>query len=292
MANNDFVTEESVRQLINELIAIESAAREAQINQEAVTREINDDALDQRITQEVAERQEQLRSLQNSVNQSITRIDGNVAQLQALFNQRYDKTTQLISNLNASFETKIALLDGLIETVNSNKAKLDIILGNETVAGSIAKTLFDAKAYTDSKVQEVLGGAPELLDTLKELADSLGNDSNFITTVNNSIQELRNTSASNKQDILNLLSQDLIKKKVIPITQAHIQQGYVELDDIEIVPDSIVAFINRLGLFEGEDFSVSEVGSKTRFIFQNNLLQNAYEELEAGDVLRVKYWTL
>jgi hypothetical protein len=292
MANNDFVTEESVRQLINELIAIESAARESQINQEAVTRELNDDALDQRISQEITERQEQLRSLQNSVNQSITRIDGNVAQLQALFNQRYDRTTQLISNLNASFETKIALLDGLIETVDSNRAKLDIILGNETVVGSIAKTLFDAKAYTDSKVQEVLGGAPELLDTLKELADSLGNDSNFITTVNNSIQELRNTSASNKQDILNLLSQDLIKKKVIPITQTHIQQGYVELDDTEIVPDSIVAFINRLGLFEGEDFSISEVGNKTRFIFQNNLLQDSYEELETGDVLRVKYWTL
>lgn len=292
MANNEFITEESVRQLINELIAIESAAREAQINQEATTREINDDALSQRITQEVSERQEQLKALQNSVNQSITRIDGNVAQLQMLFNQRYDQTVKLISNLNASFETKIQLLDGLINAVTSNTERLNIVFGDETVTGSVAKALFDAKAYTDSKVREVLGGAPELLNTLKELADSLGNDSSFVTTVNNSIQELRETSTNNKQYILNLLSEKLVKNQTIHITEAHLKNGYVELNDIDIIPSTVVAFMNRLGLFEGEDFSILQVSNKTRFVFQNNLLPNGNEGLEIGDVLRLKYWTL
>ena len=40
-----------------------------------------------------------------------------------------------------------------------------------------------AKDYTDSKVAELVDTAPEALDTLKELADALGDDPNFASTV-------------------------------------------------------------------------------------------------------------
>lgn len=292
MANNDFVTESDVRLLIQELVAIESAAREAQLNQEAETRQTEDNTLEQLITQEISERETQLRALQNSVNQSITRIDGNVAQLQALFNQRYDYTTQLISQLNASFETKMALLDSLIETINRNTQKIATIEGDETTEGSIAKALFDAKAYTDAKVTEILDGAPEMLDTLKELSDSLGGDNNFVTTVNQSIEEVKNTANANKEEIFNLLSQTLIKNKLISISNTDIQRGYILIEHVNIVKDSLVAFINRLGIFENEDFYLSEDNGQTKLIFQNSLLQNGNEALEEGDILRLKYWTL
>ena len=292
MARNDFLTEEDVRQLINELIGIEAAAREAADSQEQINRQASDDMLSQLINQEIDDRQKSLSALQTTVNQSITRIDGNVTQLQLLFNQRYDLMTTVISGLNASFEEKVALLDGLRQTVLLNKSNIEIIQGDENTVGSIAKALFDAKAYTDQKIEEVLDGAPALLDTLKELSDALGGDSDFITTVNNSIQEVKDTSAINKQDILDLLSQSLIKKKLVTIAAEHIQQGYVELDHVEIIPDSTIAFINRLGLFEQEDFQMTQVGNKTRFVFINSLLPNANEGLEVGDVLRIKYWTL
>lgn len=292
MANNDFVTESDVRLLIQELVAIESAAREAQLNQEAETRQTQDNALEQLITQEISERESQVRALQNSVNQSITRIDGNVAQLQALFNQKYDYTTQLISQLNASFETKMALLDSLIETINRNTQKLSVIEGDETTDGSIAKALFDAKAYTDTKVSEILGGAPAILDTLKELSDSLGGDGDFITTVNQSIEEVKNTANTNKEEIYTLLSQSLIKKKLITVSNTDIQRGYALIDDTGIVKDSLVAFINRLGIFEYEDFYLSESDGKTKMIFQNDLLPNGDEPLEEGDILRLSYWTI
>ncbi|ENY2475003.1 prophage tail fiber N-terminal domain-containing protein [Salmonella enterica] len=51
-------------------------------------------------------------------------------------------------------------------------------------------------AFVAAKVAQLVGSAPEALDTLKELADALGNDPNFATTITNMIagkQPLDNT---------------------------------------------------------------------------------------------------
>ncbi|MCA5622849.1 tail fiber protein, partial [Salmonella enterica] len=42
-------------------------------------------------------------------------------------------------------------------------------------------------AFVAAKVAQLVGSAPETLDTLKELADALGNDPNFATTVLNKL---------------------------------------------------------------------------------------------------------
>ncbi|RNM47166.1 hypothetical protein D9761_07710, partial [Salmonella enterica] len=42
-------------------------------------------------------------------------------------------------------------------------------------------------AFVAAKVAQLVGSAPETLDTLKELADALGNDTNFATTVLNKL---------------------------------------------------------------------------------------------------------
>lgn len=58
--------------------------------------------------------------------------------------------------------------------------------GKETPAGAqtkATKALTDSKLYTDVKVAEIVGSAPDTLDTLNELAEALGRDPNFATTV-------------------------------------------------------------------------------------------------------------
>jgi hypothetical protein len=45
----------------------------------------------------------------------------------------------------------------------------------------------DAKAYADQKVNDLIGGAPELLDTLNEIAAAINDDENFFTTVESQI---------------------------------------------------------------------------------------------------------
>lgn len=53
---------------------------------------------------------------------------------------------------------------------------LDRIAGDED-------TLSAAQDYADQKVSDLVNSAPEVLDTLKELADALGGDANFAATV-------------------------------------------------------------------------------------------------------------
>jgi uncharacterized phage infection (PIP) family protein YhgE len=290
MADNDVLTEESILQLVNQLISIEAAARESADSQEIIDRQIADESLSQLISQEIDNRQKAISALQTAANQSITRIDGNVTQLQQLFNQRYDSITTLISNLNASFDEKVALFDSLRQIIFANQSNIATLQGDENTVGSVAKALFDAKAYTDAKVSQLLDGAPAILDTLKELATSIGNDGNFIQTINDSIQDAKNTAAANKQEMLSLLSHSLIKKQRIILNSQHIAQGYVELPHINIVPDSLDGHIDRLGLFEDEDFELSEVDGKTRLMFINNFAIGGEEEIEVGAELRVKYW--
>lgn len=45
----------------------------------------------------------------------------------------------------------------------------------------------ELESYADNKISEVIGSAPETLDTLNELAQALGDDPNFATTISNQI---------------------------------------------------------------------------------------------------------
>lgn len=75
-------------------------------------------------------------------------------------------------------------------------ARLDILEGSNTTAGSVAKALKDAKDYADQKIADLVDGAPALLDTLNELAAAIGDDSNFVTTITTSISNEATARAS------------------------------------------------------------------------------------------------
>lgn len=75
-----------------------------------------------------------------------------------------------------------------VDGINTDlDGRLDVIEGADNVEGSVAKAEKDAKDYADQKVADLVNSAPATLDTLKELADALGSDPNFATTVSNQI---------------------------------------------------------------------------------------------------------
>ena len=61
------------------------------------------------------------------------------------------------------------------------------------VSAKVAESLSTAKLYTDQKISDLIGGAPEALDTLKELADALGNDASVAANIAKKIGELSNS---------------------------------------------------------------------------------------------------
>lgn len=75
-------------------------------------------------------------------------------------------------------------------TISSAHGRLNVIEGDNTTAGSIAKSLKDAKDYADQKITDLVNGAPSVLDTLKEIADALGNDANLASTLAGQISGL------------------------------------------------------------------------------------------------------
>ena len=80
----------------------------------------------------------------------------------------------------------------VIENIDGLQSALD---SKETPSGATAKASTaenNAKSYTDTKIAELIGSAPEALDTLHELAQALGSDPNFATTITNILAQKTN----------------------------------------------------------------------------------------------------
>lgn len=78
---------------------------------------------------------------------------------------------------------------------NELKAKLDGIEEHANYITKVSQLENDLKFQTDEDVRKAISdlvdGADDALDTLKELAEALGNDPNFATTITNKLTELR-----------------------------------------------------------------------------------------------------
>lgn len=92
----------------------------------------------------------------------------------------------------------VALIDSYSVTINGITTNLDNHVNNAdihtpiaTIEGMIDTAVdslnYATPDYVDTKVADLVNSSPETLDTLKELSDALGNDSNFATTVANQI---------------------------------------------------------------------------------------------------------
>jgi hypothetical protein len=66
----------------------------------------------------------------------------------------------------------------------------------ETESRTVNVNDLQTSAQVQSAISSLVNGAPGALDTLNELAASLGNDANFATTVTNQIAAVQATAAS------------------------------------------------------------------------------------------------
>ena len=85
----------------------------------------------------------------------------------------------------------------LVDGVNAS-IPYGVLSGVPTTVSGLGITDVYTKTETDSAVttaiSNLIGDAPAVLDTLGELADAIGEDANFITTLNNSIALKANTA--------------------------------------------------------------------------------------------------
>ena len=95
----------------------------------------------------------------------------------------------------------------------------------------------------------------------------------------------------NHEGRIDALEAKVFVKEQITLSAGDITNGYVDLAN-QAVANSVVAFIDRLGMHQGSDFSVSVVSNKTRITFKNgsSLIGDGAEAPASGDVLSFTYY--
>ena len=120
----------------------------------------------------------ELKTFKNSVNDKLEGIQKDAT--------KTEKST-INGNIKINgIETTVYIHPDDTGTRHVTDSEKEMWNSKETPEGAQTKAdgaLANAKGYTDTKVAGLMNAAPEALDTLKELADALGNDPNFSTTV-------------------------------------------------------------------------------------------------------------
>ena len=147
------------------------------ISDEANTRLAGDTALQVNIDKEVADRKNADTLLDNKIAQEIS--DRTTA-IQGLESKKVDKVDGKVLSSNDFTDVLLNKLNGIEEHANYI-TKVSELLNDSG---------FQTEAEVEAAIQKIIGSAPEVLDTLEEIAKALGDDPNFATTMTQKLNEL------------------------------------------------------------------------------------------------------
>ncbi len=168
--------------------------------------------------------------------------------------------------------------------------RLDVLEGDSSTAGSVAKAYADAVSYVDSAISSLVNGAPALLDTLGELAAALGNDENFATTISSQISGLDSRLDTIEGSDTTVGSVLWAKKQSFDYTDTEIAQEVVDRDaaiavEAGLREDADDALDARLDIIEGNDTVVGSIAKaqKDSQDFAQGLVDDEETARIAGD---------
>ena len=282
--NTEISDRKTADQELESRINAEAAARTAQdevlhqqIVKETSDRQNADNGLQQNITQEAQNRQNADTVLQNNIdNEKETRIAQDEIldhKIEDLKTQAGTDKTELLEKLEQEKQERIAAdkdldnrkvdkREGYSLTKNDFtdilKAKLDGIEEHANYITKVSQLINDAGYQTEADLQaaieKIIGEAPEVLDTLKEIADALGNDPNFATTITKKLaaiteqlnQEITNRTEADAQVQANVDKEVSDRKEADTALEAKLKE-YVdnEVDKITGNTDGIQASLNK-----------------------------------------------
>ena len=282
--NTEISDRKTADQELESKINAEAAARTAQdevlhqqIVKETSDRQNADNGLQQNITQEAQNRQNADAVLQNNIdNEKETRIAQDEIldhKIEDLKTQAGTDKTELLEKLEQEKQERIAAdkdldnrkvdkREGYSLTKNDFtdilKAKLDGIEEHANYITKVSQLINDAGYQTEADLQaaieKIIGEAPEVLDTLKEIADALGNDPNFATTITKKLaaiteqlnQEITNRTEADAQVQANVDKEVSDRKEADTALEAKLKE-YVdnEVDKITGNTDGIQTSLNK-----------------------------------------------
>ena len=167
------------------------------------------------------------------------------------------------------------------------KAKLEGIEEFANRITNVSQLVNDSKFQTEEEVKAaiegIIGSAPDVLDTLKEIADALGNDPNFATTITKKLAALAEQINQEVEDRTNAVSQvqgDLDTKYQELSSKITLQTENLnkEISDRKEADTAMKLEITNLGT------SLTALGTELRQIINQNY-QTLQQQIRAQDAL-------
>ena len=161
----------------------------AGINQNILTekndRLAGDTELQNNIDKEATERANQDTLINNAIAQE--KAD-RIAADQAMDGKKVDKVDGKVLSSNDFTDLLYAKLDGIEEKANYITKVSELLNDSD----------FQSAEQVEAAIQKIIGSAPEVLDTLAEIAKALGDDPNFAATMTAKLTELENKLEAEK----------------------------------------------------------------------------------------------
>lgn len=159
-----------------------------------------------------------------------------------------DDTVALIDSYSVTINGITTNLDNHVNNADIHTPIADIEGMIDTAVGSLNYATPD---YVDTKVADLVNSSPETLDTLKELSDALGNDSNFATTVANQIG-----SKANKDDVYTKGETDTLLESKASSVHNHVVS---DITDFPTIPTKTSQLINDSGFLTSSNGLITSV---------------------------------
>lgn len=139
----------------------------------------------------------------NEVVNKVDRVDGKGLSTEDYTTEEKEKLASIGTNVQSDWNINDDTSDAYIKNKPTSLPASDVYPWAKEPAkpsysasevgadeqGAADAALSDAKSYTDTKISDLVNGAPETLDTLKEIADAIEENDTIVDTLNSAIVE-------------------------------------------------------------------------------------------------------
>jgi hypothetical protein len=179
--------------------------------------------------------------------------------------------------------TELGYLDGVTSAIQT---QIDSKLGTTTAASTYAPiaspaltgvptaptaaantntTQIATTAYVQTEINDLIASAPGALDTLNELAASLGNDANFSTTVTNNLATKLPLAGGTMSGAINMGTNKITNLGTPTVSTDAATKNYV--DTVTVAPSNLTGPITSVG---NATSIASQTGTGTKFVMDTS----------------------
>jgi len=138
--------------------------------------------------------------------------------------------------------------------IDSGSATYILQENQQTIINSASAAAAD---YADQAVADLVDSAPETLDTLKELADALGNDENFATTVINTIASASANAINSSKDY----TDDEVETAIVTASAAAVSSANSYTDGEITSLEATLASASAQSILDANSYTDGEVAT-------------------------------